>query len=211
MPRRVNKIEDVNDALRELYEFMDYMKGKNIDLHRRRIINAHPSVDLYDYVVRKELIDRVGEGLTGRNIVQPTRSSGGGTGPTTTPKDIPADFEAYDKITFGIGLGRSVEVGSDVTPPYIWTNKATAKPTIIAVAANIPPVGDDLEFDVLLNGTPFVSYSLPAGTGSKTVLHAGISSGPTIHRYDVISLNVTQTGGTEGGRDVEIVVYCPLL
>jgi hypothetical protein len=205
--RQVKSISDVNSALRELYEFFDYWRTtKVLDLHKRRIGNAHPSVDPYDYVVRKELIDRIGEAETPRRVVQPTRGGGG-----TTPTDIPSDFVAYDKITFGLGIGRSVEVGSDVTPPYIWMNSSNAKPTILAVCANIPPIGDNLEFDLLLNGTVFVSYSYPAGTVAKTVLHTAITDGPTIHRYDIVTCNVTQTGGTEGGRDVEIVAYCPLL
>lgn len=209
--RRINTIQEANDALRELYEFMDYWKTAGVvDLHRRRIGNAHPSVDLYDYVVRKELIDRIGEALVGVNRGPVTRG-GTTTGGGTTPPDIPADFEAYDKITFGIGIGRSVEVGSNVTPPYIWTNKSNAKPTLIAVAANTPPVGDDLEIELLHNGTTFVTFTYPAGTTPRTVLHAAITSGPTIRRYDIVTCNVLLTGGTEGGRDVEIVAYCPLL
>lgn len=205
--RLVNKIEDVNAALRELYEFYDYWRtNRTIDLNRRRIINAHPSIDLYDYVVRKELIDTFGEGVTPRTIVQGRGSSTG-----TTPTTIPADFEAYDKITFGLGIGRSVETGNDATPPYIWMNKANGRPTLLAVAANIPPIGDDVEFDLLHNGTIFASYAYPAGTVAKTVLHTAIVSGPTIRRYDIVTCNVTSVGSTEGGRDIEIVVYCPLL
>lgn len=206
--RQVNNIADVNNALRELYEFMDYWKtAKTLDLHKRRIVNAHPSVNSYDYVVRKELVDRVGEALVGIDRINQklTKPPSGGTG------NVPADFEAYDKITFGIGIGRSVEVGNNVTPPFIWMNKSNAKPTLIAVACNIPPNGDDLKFDILHNGSIFVSFTFPQGTGPQTVVNAAIASGPTIHRYDVVTCNVTQTGGTEGGRDVEIVLYCPLL
>lgn len=210
--RFIKNIEDANHALRELFDFYDNLRNRNYDLHRKRIINAHPSIDDYDYVVRKELIDTIGEAFTARGIPkrkgnQPTViTPPGGPPPSTTTPTV-----RYDKITFGIGIGRSVEVGDDVTPPYIWTNSSNGKPKIIAAAANIPPIGDDLEFDILHNGSNFISFSLPQGTGSKVVVHSGVTTQPTITRYDVVSCNVTQTGGTEGGRDVEIVLFCELV
>jgi hypothetical protein len=36
---------------------MDAMRTRNLDLHKKRVINAGPSQDDYDYVIRKELFD----------------------------------------------------------------------------------------------------------------------------------------------------------
>lgn len=55
--RQIRSFEDAQIAIRELFNYVDYLRTQNIDLNKRRIKNASPSVDLYDYVVRKELED----------------------------------------------------------------------------------------------------------------------------------------------------------
>lgn len=55
--RQIRSFEDAQIAIRELFNYIDYYNTQNIDMHQRRIKNASPSVDLYDYVVRKELED----------------------------------------------------------------------------------------------------------------------------------------------------------
>lgn len=53
--RTLIKLEDAFKAIKELQERIVYYDTDNWDFHRRQIKNAHPSIDDYDYVVRKEL------------------------------------------------------------------------------------------------------------------------------------------------------------
>ncbi len=55
--RQVNSIREVNEALREIQDFMDAQRTNNIDMKGRRVVQASPSKDDYDYVIRKELYD----------------------------------------------------------------------------------------------------------------------------------------------------------
>ncbi len=55
MTRNLTKLEDAFKAIRELQDEITTLTTTNLDFHRRQIKNAHPSIDDYDYVVRKEL------------------------------------------------------------------------------------------------------------------------------------------------------------
>jgi hypothetical protein len=196
--RFVNVLGDINSVLRELFNFKDAYTTKNIDFSQRRIINAHPSVDDYDYVVRKELHDLVGGSVTPRNIKRSGISA------------------AYDKITFGLGIGRSVAVGTNATPPYIWTNDLNGKPDIICIAANICPTETDLIVDIKQNDTSIFGTTkliLPAGTTVREVVHpTGLfrSGLGLFKRYDVFSIDVTQIGTGVAGQEIEVVIFCKL-
>jgi hypothetical protein len=61
---------DVRQAIREVWEELDRLLTKNIDLRGRRLMNAGPSVDARDYVTRAE--------LTGYVAPPVAVSSGGG-------------------------------------------------------------------------------------------------------------------------------------
>jgi len=197
--RRVNNFDEINASLRELYEFVDLWRTYNVDFRQRRIINAHPSIDDYDYVVRKELIDRIGGGLTPRKLFP------GEAGVAT-----PAKASNWDKITFGIGIGRSIEVGSNATPPYIWTNSRKGRAKIIAAACNIPPQGDDLIINIMRSGALISELTIPENVAPQQVVHS-TTQDIILDRYDIVTCNVSQTGDEEGGRDVEIVVFCDLI
>lgn len=198
--RRPTNWNDLATSLTELFNFKDYYTGKSIDFNRRRIRNASPSELDYDYVVRKELKDLIGGGLSQPPVIQR-----GGTGTVLT----------YDKITFGIGVGGSVAIGADLTPPYIWSNSANGRPQIIFMAANVPPVGDDLDINILCNGTSVFStskYTLPDGTGSKVVISASnVFTGVTFARGDVVSINTTKIGTTTPGSGITAVIFCRLV
>lgn len=137
--REVKNFDQINAALRDIHNQLDYLNSHSLDFHGRRIKNASPSKDDYDYVVRKELHD-----LVGGAISQPARRVKGGGGSAAT----------YDKSTFGVGVGASCIVGDRLTPPYEWTNSRVGKPVIVAVACNTPPLGSKLIFDILVKKDP---------------------------------------------------------
>lgn len=56
MPYVINNLNDVANALNDIERKIDLLLGpKDIDLKKRKIKNAGPSKESYDYIVRKEL------------------------------------------------------------------------------------------------------------------------------------------------------------
>src|SRR5687767_11686764 len=102
---------------------MERFTIRNIDLQKRRIINAHPSVDDYDYVVRRELIDTIG-GLATTNVTQLQQS---------------LTFSNSENVVFGIGIGTPCEIGTDATPPRPWVNKKRGRPQFVVMVGNVHP------------------------------------------------------------------------
>lgn len=58
--RDIKDIRDVNQALKEINDRLDAQRTQTWDLHQRNIKNVAPSVNDYDVVVRRELIDTKG-------------------------------------------------------------------------------------------------------------------------------------------------------
>jgi hypothetical protein len=190
--------DELRTTLSELFNFKDYYTSRNIDFAGRRITNAGHSKDLDDYVIRRELIDLVGGGIS-----QPPQVNRNGNAKT------------YEKITFGIGVGSSVSIGTDLTPPYIWSNNNTGRPSIILASANIPPVGADLKIDIKKNGSSIFTlgyFVFPDGTGAKTVISSsGVFTGTVFTRDDVITIDATQIGTTTPGQQITFVIFCKLV
>jgi polyhydroxyalkanoate synthesis regulator phasin len=55
--RQVKSFTDVNLVLKDIFDKLDELKTRDINLKKRRCRNASPSLDDYDYVVRKELAE----------------------------------------------------------------------------------------------------------------------------------------------------------
>lgn len=194
--RQVNNWTDLNIVLKELYTFKDSLTIQNINMKGRRITNSAPSVDLDDCIVRRELSNIVQQGSTTQIV-----SGGGGT--------------TYDKITFGVAVGTPAVVGDNRTPPYIWSNSKRGRPLITLIAANIPPEGSDLLFNIKLNGNSILTsgqVSLPSGTPALGVVsYTGIYL-PTVSfvREDVLSIETLQIGTVTAGQDINIVTFCSI-
>lgn len=191
---------EINSVLSDLIQFKNIFTLKNIDWKKRRIVNASPSVDDYDYVVRKELIDTFGGGTTPRSIL--TRGS--------------VAAANYDKATFGIAPGAPALVGDYVTPPYVWSNSRVGRPNIIFICANICPTGADLILDIRKNGSSIFTAGqviLPSGTSNRAVVtYSGVfTTGLSFSREDVLTPHVLQIGSTVEGQDINVVIFCPLV
>ncbi|KKM70652.1 hypothetical protein LCGC14_1438550 [marine sediment metagenome] len=57
MPIILQTFDDVTAEIKRLWDQLDLLRTKNIDLSRRRVINASRSVNLNDYIIREELIE----------------------------------------------------------------------------------------------------------------------------------------------------------
>ena len=53
--RQILNFRDVEIELTQLRNELDKSRSRNLNMGQRRIVNAAPSVDEYDYVIRKEL------------------------------------------------------------------------------------------------------------------------------------------------------------
>lgn len=189
---------EANSVISDLVQFKNIFTLKNVDWKKRRIVNASPSVDDYDYVVRKELIDRIGGGTTPRAII--TRAAAAAN---------------YDKATFGIGVGTPAAVGDYVTPPYVWSNSRVGRPAIVFLCANISPTGANLIVDIRKSGVSIFTAGqvvLPAGTANRAVVsYSGVFTGVSFARGDVLTPHVLQIGSTLEGQDINVVLFCPLV
>jgi len=93
--RQIRSLEDAQIAIRELYSFYDLLKSKDIDMQRRRVKNASPSKEPYDYVVRKELQPG---GELFKDISKNITDSGSGSG--STPPQKPDKYSVIFTIDF---------------------------------------------------------------------------------------------------------------
>ena len=98
--RNVRTFEDCNALFRELFGKLDSLNSDNLDMKKRRVVNASPSKDTYDYVVRKELLDL------------------GTKGTSTTVKQR----QGLYAIVFS--NEKNIEVGEYGTSPYIFKRKS---------------------------------------------------------------------------------------
>jgi len=112
--RAINSLSDAQAVINELANRLDTLSVKNWNRKQTRITNAHPSVDPYDYVVRKELDERIG-------------------GTTTTVAG------GERKATFGLN---DASQATDKTPHFFVLYSGT--PTSLRANAKVAPTGSDL-------------------------------------------------------------------
>ncbi len=189
MARNVQDWATLNEVLADLYAFKDRFSLKNVDWNQRRIVNAHPSVDDYDYVVRKELVDtdtdRIGKG--------------GGTG------------IIFDWVVFGVGLGSPIVIANDITPPRI-VSFVSMTPLRIFVAMNQHPTGSgSTKLDIWYGGSTILSTPLILAAGSVTTVTQYtqlISPTPVLTRGNVLRIHCTDVANTFSGQDIEVAMLC---
>lgn len=183
----------LNAALRQLFQFMQSQLTSNLDFHQRQIKNAHPSIDDYDYVVRKELK----EGISTTNANIKVQNAG----------------QSFDKITFGLFAGSaSAVLGANPTPPFIWSNPNPGSPVSGFYSVNVPPVGSTIIIDILKNGSSILGnfIMIPPGITPQTSYPFNVFNKGTFNQGDVFSVNVIQVGTTITGQGIELVIFCTL-
>lgn len=152
MQRQIRSLEDATAAIQDLQDELDKITLNHWDRHQLRVVNAHPSIDLYDYVVRKELIDLIGDGKKAETIEAPVTN-------TIVGKN-------WDQGVFGVGINRNLLVQVDAAPHYITGFPGTLRK--IYVDAKIAPTGSSVIIDIhelagpsILDATKIV---IPAGS-----------------------------------------------
>lgn len=85
--------EDFTNEIKRVWDQLNLLRTKNLDLSRRRVINASPSINSHDYIIREEL-DKV-IGLIPEAIIQTTIIE---RVPEETPEVIIEFKRIYTKI-----------------------------------------------------------------------------------------------------------------
>jgi hypothetical protein len=179
-------IQEAQQAINELQNRLDTAETKNWDRRQTRITNAHPSVDPYDYVVRKEL-DAIS--------------------PTIVQSSILGDLH---KATFGIF---DATLGTDKTLHFFVLY--AGQPKIFSANAKVAPAGSPLYLTLqqketdggtwtdLLN--PYNPLIIPVGS---TWIHTitTFATGAALKAGSLLRINITQGDSLLICRDVEAIL-----
>lgn len=166
--RKVENWNQVNDALREIWNTLDSFKTNNLDMRKRRAVNASPSIDKYDYVVRKEL-----ENLVSKGVID--------------------DLSNLYTIVFS--NPGTITAGVRASSPFIVQRPGI--PILVAVSAVNPPDTDDAIFNVSYGDSTYILTSdihLPAGATSQQVFTSSALINILFEYLGVLNLWVVSTG-----------------
>lgn len=185
--KSIKSLEEAQQAINELQNRIDLISSKNWDFHQRRIVNAHPSVDPYDYVVRKEL-DQIG-GKSSEIIDQ-------GLG--------------YKDCVFGLGIAGNIVVGTDVCPHFI--SAYVLQPEICVAKVKVAPQGAAIQIQCYQNGvTPIFTTVLSLPAASTAVVQKLDFAIKRIEFKDFITCSVLQTGTTVLGQTATVYIRFKIL
>jgi len=129
--RKITSFEDATVAIKQLAARLDTLSSLNIDMRGRRVINASPSQDQDDYVIRREL-KAFEQGIQAISRGQAVSSS--------------VDF---DDCVFGIAINSDLIEEEDITPHHIVA--VNSRITEIFYQAEQPPVGSAAKVEVWKN------------------------------------------------------------
>lgn len=184
--RSIKTFQDVEVVLRQQEDRLNRLVVPGVvDWKKRRIVNASPSIDLYDYVVRKELI----EATEPKQIVQQ------GTSTATTRH---ATFVIEGTATVGTNQGQPLTI------PSGWGGRPFEMVGIIEQ----PPQGDDLVLDFMMNGIsiflPTENMIIPAGE-TDVVVQTRFEN-VLFPEHGVFTWTILQVGSTFPGYDASFVL-----
>jgi hypothetical protein len=183
--KSITSLQEAAQAINELQNRLDTATSKNWDRRQTRIVNAHPSVDPYDYVVRKELDERL---------------------EVTTVKSGEVEYKA----TFGLN---DASVGSDKTPHFHILKGGSLFE--IRFNAKVAPTGCTFKMKVyvqLADGSPWVSILSPSTYLEIPVGNDWINYYTDFTGIDLLVDNTLMKIAVEVGdsksvcREVEVVV-----
>lgn len=178
-----SSIQEVQSAINEIYNRLDTLSVKNWDRKQTRIVNAHPSVDLYDYVVRKELLE-----ATGKSTIENVTEG------------------SSNKCTFGLGINSLVLVGNNQCPPYIVARRSGLKLNYVLAVAGVAPTGSDIQIQTRVGSTPIFSTPLVIPAGSLAVVEKVDFAVSTFTFKQIILCDVLQAGSSYPGTNIVVVM-----
>lgn len=188
--RDIKTLKDVEVQLRQHEDRLNRLIVPDvIDWHKKRIVNASPSVDMYDYVVRKELLEKT----------QPV---------TQTIEAIAAPAPTdYEEAVFGIAIDSELTTGNDLCPPHIVSFNGE----IVELFAKVKSaaVGNSIKFAIWVhsqtNGTNSINnsdYEIPGS--NLLVQYWNTFNWTSLLKRDYVTINVTQVGNFYGGSTLVV-------
>lgn len=193
--RSIRTLLDVEAQLKEFEHALDMLRSSDIDMRKRRVVNASPSVDPYDYVVRAELLEQ--PLVASRTVVR--------TGGVSTPSP---DF---DYCVFGLGVNSEITVGTDQTPHHIVAAPFTSSghsATLVKVyaQAKVPSQGADILFSVYKNkGVDDVKmFDMTIPFNNFTVQTLETFDSTHLEDEDFLSIDVLEIGCAFPGSDLYV-------
>lgn len=181
--RSINTIQEAQQAINDIYNRFDTILTKNWDVRQRRIVNAHPSVEPYDYVVRKELTGGITQAVQ-QNITE----------------------AALDKCTFGVGINSLVTTGSNVCPPYIVARKSGLIAKYVLAVVGTPCTGSNIQVQLKLESSTILTSPLIIPVESIVVVEKTDFAINTFTYKDIITCDILQAGSSYPGSNLVIVM-----
>lgn len=194
--RAIRELKDAETAIRELYDKLSVLETQDIDMRKRRVVNASPSKHGSDYITRDELRKAIGE--------------------TATKTEETAASENFDECIFGLGVNTDIAVGNDVAPKHIvsapFTDPASHTATIEKVygAADPVPLGQDIIVKVnrIRNDISTQLFEFTLVQNDDNVQTLATFDEDELIDEDMISIDVTQIGSTVvGGNFYLKIIY----
>ena len=170
--KSITTLQEAAQAINELQNRFDTISAKNWDRRQTRIVNAHPSVDPYDYVVRKEL-DQT------RDIIQ--------SGPTN-------DTEVHV-----FGASGMVYIVTSGFPPLIFEHSVNL--VSLLTCFNVAPIGSDFHADIRLRSTglSILNSQIVIPAGSTSIVEYTSFAKSIFAKNDVLLCDITQVGSSTPG------------
>lgn len=196
MPKALVSLDDAFNAIRVLQARISYYDTSNQDYNQRQIKNAHPSIDDYDYVVRKEL---KGLGETINSNIAPIMAPSVGNNIFTCRAILPG----LQAVTTDILANRYRLTLQDTSKKVKWVRcSATAK---------IGPTAGDFTADVLLSTDESVTFNSIFAT-SKISVASGQTEGeqdtfaiPFMLNNQELRVDVTVVDGVASGLEIVLL------
>lgn len=175
------------DKLREGQ--VDRLVVRDQDFHGRRITNASPSKDSYDYVVRKELDDALAS-------FSPAASENTSTSTATVQR-------IYSIAKEGI-----LAIQNDALPRlYIIEDKTLAVGlSFVNVRVSTAPTGASLTVIIKQNTTTWMTLTIAAAATSIDATNAQLVAAMPFVFGNYIRVDITAVGSTVPGSDLIVTI-----
>lgn len=199
---KLKSFDEVSNELDKLRRRVDLLFSKDIDMKQRRVVNASPSVDPNDYVIRRELVQTP--------VVK-----------TIIPKGTTSSGKEFNYCVFGIAINTAILVATDVCPRHIVTAPVESGQADQSAVLNkvygiikTPPLGTDLivtvyrhrTVDNVETTTKLFSFTFVDSEDGVQTLDTFDEDG--LLDSDNLSINVDQIGTDVEGQNLYLkLVY----
>lgn len=157
-----SKTEDVRQVINDLQNQLNQIRIGNWDLHERRIVGAAASVDPEDYVIQKELSDRIANLQDQINSVNKVITATGET--IQLPQELFVDCTSLLNAPFG-SFGDVPGCALSLNRQGLYVVSAAVF-GVMSVAAGELRIYLDVD---TVNQTPRLPILLTTGTGGNTI------------------------------------------